>query len=103
MDDFVKVAKTSDLPEGELMLVEVGVEKVLLSNIEGSFYAIDEICSHADGPLSEGSVEGDEIECPWHGSLFNLKTGENTGPPAADSQKRYVTRVEGDDILVGPA
>ena len=102
MDDFVKVAKTSDLADGEIMLAEVGDERILLSNVEAQFYAIGEVCTHAEGPLSEGYVEEGEVECPWHGSKFSLKTGENTNPPAAEPVTRYGVRVDGDDILVGP-
>ncbi len=103
MDEFVRVASASDLSEGEIMLVEVGEERILLSNVEGTFYAIDEVCGHAEGPLSDGLVEKGEVECPWHGSRFNLKTGENTNPPADEPVIRYVVRVDGEDILVGPA
>ena len=102
MEEFVKVANKSDLSEGEIMLVEVGEERILLSHIGGEVYAIGEVCPHADGPLSDGTVEGEEVECPFHGSLFNLKTGENTGPPAAEPVGRYAVRVDGDEILVGP-
>ncbi len=103
MDDFVKVAKTSDLAEDEIMLVEVGDERIVLSNIEGSFYAIGEVCTHAEGPLSEEDVEEGEVECPWHGSRFDLKTGEATSPPAGEAVTRYGVRIEGEDVLVGPA
>ena len=103
MDDFVKIAKTSDLSEGEMMLAEVEDERILLSKVGGEFYAIGEVCPHAEGPLSEGYVEGEDVECPLHGSLFSLKTGENTGPPAAEGVPRYTVRVEGDDVLVGPS
>jgi len=103
MDDFVSVAKTSDLSDGEIMLVEVGDERIALSRIEGSFYAIAEVCPHAEGPLSEGAVDDEEVECPWHGSRFNLKTGEVTSPPAGEAVARYAVRLEGDDVLVGPA
>ena len=103
MDDFIRVAKTSDLAENETMLVEVGDERIVLSNIEGSFYAIGEVCTHAEGPLSEGDVEEGEVECPWHGSRFDLKTGEATSPPASEAVTRYGVHVEGDDVLVGPA
>ena len=103
MDDFVSVAKTSDLSDGEIMLVEVGDERIALSRIDGSFYAIAEVCSHAEGPLSEGVVDDEEVECPWHGSRFNLKTGEVTSPPAGEAVARYAVRLEGDDVLVGPA
>ncbi len=103
MDDFVGVAKTSDLSDGEIMLVEVGDERIALSRIDGSFYAIGEVCPHAEGPLSEGIVDDEEVECPWHGSRFNLKTGEVTSPPAGEAVARYTVRLEGDDVLVGPA
>ncbi len=103
MDDFVSVAKTSDLSDGEIMLVEVGDERIALSRIDGSFYAIGEVCPHAEGPLSEGAVDDEEVECPWHGSRFNLKTGEVTSPPAGEPVARYAVRLEGDDVLVGPA
>ena len=80
MEDFAKVATTSDLEDGEIMLVQVGEERILLSK-----------------------AEGDEVECPWHGSKFNLRTGEATEAPATVALQRYAVRVEGDDILVGPA
>ena len=102
MDEFVSVAKTSDLSDGEIMLVEVGEERIALSRIDGSFYAIGEVCSHAEGPLSDGTVDDEEVECPWHGSRFNLKTGEVTSPPADEAATRYAVRLESDDVLVGP-
>ena len=103
MEGFTKVAKTTDLADGEIMLVEVGEERVLLSSLGGSFFAIGEECPHAMGSLSDGEVEDDEVECPLHGSRFNLRTGENTAPPAAENVARYAVRVEGGDISVGPA
>jgi nitrite reductase/ring-hydroxylating ferredoxin subunit len=102
MQDFVRVASASDLPEGEMMLVEIGDERIVLSNLGGEFYAIGEVCTHAEGPLAEGYIEGDEVECPWHGSRFNLRTGEATAPPATEAVPRYAVRVEGGDILIGP-
>lgn len=103
MEEFVKVADVGQLKDGEMMLVEVGDERVLLSNLGGEFYAIGEVCTHADGPLSEGLMEGEEVECPWHGSRFNLKTGEATAPPAGEPASLYAVRIEGNDILIGPA
>ena len=82
MDDFVSVAKTSDLSDVEIML---GDERIALSRIDGSFHAIGEVCAHAEGPLSEGTVDDEEVECPWHGSRFNLRTGEVTSPPAREA------------------
>ena len=103
MKEFVKVAAVGDLSDGEIMLVEVEDERIVLSNLEGTFHAIGEECTHEGGLLSEGYVEGTEVECPNHGSLFDLKTGENTGPPVTENVPRYSVRVEGDDVLVGPS
>jgi len=103
MEDFVTVASVSDLSDGEIMLVEVGDERIALAKIDGSFYAIGDECPHAEGPLSEGDVEGNEVECPYHGSRFNLMTGDVTSPPAGEGVTRYAVRLDGDDVLVGPA
>ena len=100
MGNLVNVGKTSDVPEGEMKLVEVGEERILLSNIGGNFYAIGEVCSHADGPLSDGDIEDDEVECPFHGARFNLKTGLNTSPPAYEAVPCYPVSVQNDDILI---
>jgi 3-phenylpropionate/trans-cinnamate dioxygenase ferredoxin subunit len=103
MTDFVKVASVSDLTDGEIMMIEVDGDSVLLANLEGKFYAIGEECSHAAGSLSEGYVENGQVECPVHGSLFDLKTGVNASPPAAEPVQAYPVRIEGEDVLVGPA
>ena len=103
MEEFVTVAKTSDLDKGEMMQVDVGDEQILLSNVDGTFYAVNDVCTHAEGSLSDGYLEGVEVECPLHGSRFDVKTGEVLSEPAADPVERYTVRVEGDDILIGPA
>ena len=61
MGNLVNAGKTSDIPEGEMKLVEIGEERILLSNIEGNFYAIGDTCSHAEASLSDGYIEGEEI------------------------------------------
>ena len=103
MDDFVKVAAVNDLSDGEVMMVEVDGQEVMLANLGGEFYAISDECTHEGGSLSQGYVDGGEVECPVHGSLFDIKTGENTGPPAAEPVQSYPVRIEGDDVLVGSA
>ncbi len=100
---FVKVAQLDDLSPGEMMMVEVGDDRILLANVEGNVHAIEDICSHAYASLSEGDLNGDEVECPLHGSAFNLITGEAMTPPADASVKVYELRIEGQDILLGPA
>ena len=100
---FVKVAQLDDLSPGQMMMVEVGDDRILLANVEGNVHAIEDICSHAYASLSEGDLNGDEVECPLHGSAFNLITGEAMTPPADESVKVYELRIEGQDILLGPA
>lgn len=103
MGEFVRVASVNDLDDEEIMQVDVGDEQVLLAKLGGQFYAMGEECTHEGGPLSQGFVEDGQVECPLHGSLFDLKTGGNTGPPAADPVQAYPVRIDGDDVLVGPA
>lgn len=101
-EDFVKVAQTDDIGVGETKPVKVGDEEILLANIDGTFYATSDICTHAYAALSEGDLTGDEVECFLHGSRFNVKTGEVSGPPADEKLTLYQVRLEGNDILVGP-
>ncbi len=100
MAGFVKVASTGDLAPGRGKMVEVSGKKIALFNLEGSFYAIDDTCPHVGGPLSEGEIQGEKVICPWHGSIFNIKTGEVLGPPARTEVASYNVRVEGTDIEV---
>ncbi len=100
---FVKVAQVGDLSPGEMIAVEVGGDRVLLANVGGNIHAIDDICSHAYASLSEGDLSGEEVECPLHGSAFNVITGEVLTPPADESIRVYQLRIDGDDILLGPA
>ncbi len=99
---FVKVAEVSEISPGEMKVVEVGEEQILLVNVDGNIHACEDICSHAYASLSEGDLNGDEVECPLHGSAFNVITGEALTPPAEDSIRVFEVRIEGEDVLVGP-
>ncbi|MFQ5684459.1 MAG: Rieske (2Fe-2S) protein [Candidatus Binatia bacterium] len=100
MAEFVKVIKTSEIAPGQGRMVEVGGKKIALFNVEGTFYAIDDTCTHRGGPLSEGALDGEKVTCPWHGAVFNVTTGEVLGPPAPEGVARYNSRIDGDDIEV---
>ena len=100
MGNYVKVAKASDIKDREAIAVEIADKTLAVVNLDGAFYAIDNACSHEDGPLCEGFIEGDEIECPWHAARFNIKTGAATCPPAYEDVASYPTRVSGDDVEV---
>ena len=100
---FVKVADVGELAPGDLKVVEVGPDQVLLVNVDGTIYALDDICSHAYASLSEGDLAGEEIECPLHGSAFNVVTGEVLTPPADANIRTFEVRIDGQDVLLGPA
>ena len=90
----------SEVPSGTAKLVEVEGLQVALFNVDGTFYAIDNACSHVGGSLGEGSLEGDQVECPWHGARFNVKTGKVLSAPAADDVAAYKVRVAGPDVEI---
>ncbi|MCI0453790.1 MAG: non-heme iron oxygenase ferredoxin subunit [Candidatus Dadabacteria bacterium] len=100
MGNLFEVAKIGDIEPGQGMLVEVQGKEIALFNCDGSYYAIDNVCTHVGGPLSEGELEGDRVTCPWHGAEFDVKTGEVLGPPAKNSVRSYKVEVEGDSIKI---
>ena len=79
-EDFVKIAESKDIGPSTMKAVDVAGEKVCIINIEGNYYAIGNVCTHMGGPLNEGTFEGFEVQCPWHGSKFDVRTGESTKP-----------------------
>lgn len=101
MTDFIKVAKLSDIPSDGRLEVEYEDDDVGIFNLDGELYAISDICTHDDGPLLEGELDGDCILCPRHGARFNIKTGAQT-MPAFSPVPLYHVKVEGDDILIAP-
>ena len=102
MSELTKVAQLSDLPPGEMTTVEVDGDTVLLVNVDGAIWAVSETCPHEEGPLSEGYLDENRVECPWHGSNFDVTDGKYIDGPASAGLKVYPTRVEGDAILIGP-
>jgi nitrite reductase (NADH) small subunit len=100
MPEFVKLAKTSELPaEGEAKEFTVGERVVCVANVNGSYAAMDNVCIHRGGPLGQGIIEGDKLVCPWHGWAYDPKTGEAVHNPAAKVAV-FPLKVEGDDVLV---
>jgi nitrite reductase/ring-hydroxylating ferredoxin subunit len=100
MARFVEVARKSEIPEAGAILVEVEGKRLALINLSGEIYAIDDECPHEGGPLSEGTISGEEIECPWHTSHFNIKTGRVTMDPATNDVATYRVRLVGDAVEV---
>ena len=100
MGALIKVAEKKDLLVVKAMTVEVNGNKIALFNVNDKYYAIDDTCTHAGGPLSEGEVKGTTVTCPWHGAEFNITNGEVLGEPAPEGVKSYKVHIEGEEIKI---
>jgi len=94
------VIASADLAEGKMQCFDVAGRKIILINVDGTFYATDEMCSHEDFPLWYGAIKGHLIECSLHGSCFDVRTGHPTEEPATEPIRTYPTEVEGDTVYV---
>ena len=89
--------KPADIPPGEARILEMeDLRSVAIFNLEGEFFAIDNLCAHRGGPLGEGWVENGVVTCPWHGWDFDIKTGCSTGLDNV-CQAVYAVRINGDE------
>jgi len=102
LSDFIRVASTSDIPEGKMKKVTVGSQQVLVVNLKGKYYAIGNVCTHLGGSLDRGILDGNEVECPLHHSHFDVTTGQVKRGPATRPELVYDVKVEGGSILVRP-
>jgi 3-phenylpropionate/trans-cinnamate dioxygenase ferredoxin subunit len=100
MADYLRACAVADLADDTAIGVELDGVPVCLAKTEGEVFAIHDVCSHADVPLSEGDVEEGTVECWLHGSRFDLRTGRPTGLPANRPVPTYPVKIDGDDILV---
>ena len=97
---FVTVGKVSEIAPGSAKVFELDDRAIALCNVDGTIYAIDDVCSHDEAPLDQGFLEGCEIECPRHGARFDVRTGEVKALPAVLPVDTFEVRIEGDDIEV---
>jgi 3-phenylpropionate/trans-cinnamate dioxygenase ferredoxin subunit len=97
---FVFACSLKDVPEDGALGVDVDGTPVAVVRAEGGVYALHDVCSHAEVPLSEGEVYDHTLECWLHGSCFDVRTGEPTGPPATEPVPVYPVQTEGDDVYV---
>jgi 3-phenylpropionate/trans-cinnamate dioxygenase ferredoxin subunit len=97
---FQRAANVEDVPVGEVRVFRVDGVEVAVANVGGTFYAIDDVCSHDGGPLGEGRVFGDQVECPRHGARFDVKTGRPRTLPAVMPVRTFPVEVEGNEIKV---
>jgi 3-phenylpropionate/trans-cinnamate dioxygenase ferredoxin component len=100
MAEFVAVGKVTDLPPGRMKWVAVDRERVLLVNVEGTYYALKDQCGHQRAPLSRGKLQGYVVECPLHFACFDVRTGRLLGGPVAVDVPIHEVRIEGDTVYV---
>lgn len=93
-----RVCGKSELPPGGVKRIEDPA--IAVFNVEGTLYAISDICTHAEASLSEGGVDGETVQCPLHGACFDLRTGEALTPPAVEPVQTYPVVLQENDIYV---
>jgi 3-phenylpropionate/trans-cinnamate dioxygenase ferredoxin subunit len=105
---FVNVAEVSQLPQDQMMMVTVEGKRILLANVDGAYYAIDNKCSHLGGSLANGDLSGSVVTCPRHGAQFDVRTGNTVGKAKiamikmqVKDQESYQVKIEGENILLG--
>ena len=95
-----RIAATAEVPPGYATVVEAGDLSLAVCNVDGEFFVIDDHCTHDNGPLGEGQLYGDQIECPRHGARFNVRTGKVTRMPAVRPVRTYPITVEDGAIYI---
>jgi 3-phenylpropionate/trans-cinnamate dioxygenase ferredoxin component len=100
MAEFARACALSEVPDPGAIGVLVGEVPVAIVRADGEVYAIHDVCSHEEVPLSEGDVYDHTVECWLHGSCFDLRTGKPTGPPATQAVPTYSVKIDGDDVYV---
>ena len=99
--EYLAVARVEDLSDGQRLLLDVDGRPLAVFRVAGQYFAIADVCSHDDGPVAEGPLQGFEIECPRHGSHFDIRNGKVLSLPAAADIPAYPVRVVDGEIQVG--
>lgn len=100
MSEFITVTRVEELRPGQVEVFEVGDEFVAVANVDGVFHAFADVCTHDDGPLVEGDLEGCIVTCPRHGAQFDVSTGEALSLPAIAPLPTFEARVENGKVQV---
>lgn len=99
--EFVQIGPDDDLPDGKRIFVEIDNLPIVVFRLGGELFAIADVCSHDDGPLGDGDLEGHEIVCPRHGARFDIRTGKALSLPAVVNIPAYPVRVLNQQIVIG--
>jgi len=99
--EYVDIVPASELPSGERLFVEIESKPIVIFNIAGQYFSIADVCSHDDGPVGEGDLEGYNIVCPRHGAEFDVRTGKVISMPAVVDIPAYPVRVVDGMIQLG--
>ena len=100
---LLELCPTADIPEGAALKVEVADLTLAVFNLGNRFYVTDDACTHGPGSLSEGCIEGEEIECDFHNGVFNIRTGEVVAPPCMVSLRTFAVTVADGKVFIDPA
>ena len=99
--EYVEIAPVSELPKGERLFVEVSDKPIVIFNIAGQLFAIGDVCTHDDGPLGDGTLDGFKIVCPRHGAEFDVRTGKVVELPAVVDIPAYPVQIRDGNIYLG--
>ena len=99
-EGFTKIGEAKDIPSSTMKVYDLAGESVCIVNTEGNCYAIGNICTDEGGPLNEDAIEGYNVECAWHGSKFDVRTGTVTEPPAELPVQSYEVKIEDGDNFI---
>jgi 3-phenylpropionate/trans-cinnamate dioxygenase ferredoxin component len=100
MSDWISVARVDDFKAGSHKIVDVDGSQLVVFNLEGKYYAIEDVCTHDGGQLTGGEIEGDQIICPRHGARFCIRTGAALTAPAYEPTATFPVRVENGEVQV---
>ena len=100
-ENFYEVGDMNDLPPGERLYLELDDNPIVIFNVDGEFFAIDDVCTHDNGPLGDGELNGHHITCPRHGAQFDIRTGKVLSLPAVKDVNTYPIRVVEGKLEIG--
>lgn len=95
----IEIASTRDIPAGKMKGVEKEGKSLLIANVDGSYYAIGNVCTHMRCQVSDGTLTGEKAQCPCHGSTFDVRTGAVIRGPARNPEPSYKLKIDGDKII----